>query len=79
MNKDIKKRLKKFTRFLKENNCYIQYFNNCNNFFIDFVFFDTLKWNYDKLFITSFNWGDSKEGHKFWHDLDNKWNNYIND
>jgi len=77
MNKDIKRKLKKFTRFLKENNCYNEYFNNCNNFFIDFVFFDTLKWNYDKLFINSFNWGNSKEGFKYWDKISTKWN-YIN-
>lgn len=76
MNKDIKRKLKNFTKFLKENNCYIQYFNNYDNYY-DFLLL--IKNRYMDLFLSPFNWSKSKEGHKFWQDLDNKWNNYISD
>lgn len=79
MNKDIKRKLKKFTRFLKENNCYNEYFNNYDICDVHNRFLRLIINNYRQLFLFSFNWRKTKEGYKFWSNLDNKWFKYINE
>ena len=79
MNSKTREKLKKFTCFLKENNCYNEYFNNYNIEFAMLSFVYLLDHNYKGLFYSAFVFSETKEGHKFWHDLDNKWNNYINE
>ena len=64
-NKDPKFKL--FIRFLKENDCYNQYFNNL-----------MMKWKYKYmplrcLIIDGFDWGRTKEGLVFWSKLSKKW------
>ena len=53
MKKDIKRKLKKFTRFLKENNCYNEYFNNYNIEFAMLSFVYLLDHNYKGLFYSA--------------------------
>lgn len=73
MKKDIKRKLKKFTRFLKENNCYIQYFNNYNIEFAMLSFINLLGNSYYNLFYCAFYWGESKEGFEYWEKKHEEW------
>jgi len=73
MNKDIKRKLKKFTRFLKENNCYNEYFNNYDKGYAEVSFINLLGNSYYNLFYCAFYWGESKEGFEYWDKINAKW------
>ena len=81
--KNLKKSIRRFTRFLKENNVFYAFRSNYDVYFKfesqpDLTcrqYLDKLK-NYN--FIAyAFHWEDSKEGHDFWDKLDTKWRNIV--
>lgn len=79
MNNKTREKIRIFTKFLKENNCYNEYFNNYNIEFAMLSFVYLLDYNYKGLFYSAFVFGETKEGHNFWHNLNNKWIEHINE
>jgi len=75
-----------FEQFLKDNNCRDQYWQNLQNIKKGGSIKRAIKDNkcllreISILYITnSFLWKDSKEGHEFWSELDDKWIDLIED
>lgn len=73
MTKDIKRKLKKFTRFLKDNNCFNEYFHNYDKDFAMASFINLLGCDYYDLIFSAFNWHEAKEGFGFWDKINAKW------
>jgi len=75
---------KEFVKFLKDNNVYDQFIDNCNddnNSFkeecwksLETFCTDIKKKNY---FYDSFDWENSTEGYIFWRNINNKWLNHL--
>ena len=93
-NKDIKfapkntrMTIKRFIRFLKDNNAYTSYLDNCRdrcrlrrgriyNFYngsIIAFFIDSSRYNKGELIDYAFDWSLTPQGHEFWGKLDIKW------
>lgn len=77
MTKDIKRKLKKFTRFLKDNNCFNEYFRNYDEDFAMLSFINLLGSDYYDLFFSAFNWYEVKEGVEFWEEINDEWRRKI--
>ena len=81
--KKFEKSIRRFIRFLKENNVFYAFRSNYDVYFCFKSQPDiTCRQYLDKLenynFITyAFHWADSNEGHDFWSKLDTKWRSII--
>ena len=87
MSEERKEHIKRFKRFLKEENVYPQYRRNLLNSKHKYVIFN-LKYKHDVysffcessiegLINHAFCWAETKEGHDFWNKLNIKWHYYI--
>lgn len=87
MSEERKEYIKRFKRFLKEENVYPQYRSNLLNNKNKYSFFNSrCKHNVYRFFCEcsiwdllnyAFCWVETKEGHYFWKKLNIKWNYYI--
>ena len=76
-----------FYRFLKINHAYYEFISNVNNFQImtssrrlqnleDAKYYMGNQ-NVTNYIIYAFRWGHTKQGHSFWENLHNKWENIL--
>lgn len=81
--------IKEFVLFLKKNEVYYKYVNNyCKDHSLEPIQFKSFfmkKYLYPHTVIdeergflsNAFLWGETNEGHRYWAELDNKWEKYL--
>ena len=78
----IKNKRKIFIRFLKENNVYKNFINNVEGKYGFYKRFDELLFFATQgIYLNEvkggFRWDKTKEGWKFWDNINNKWRDYY--
>ena len=67
-----------FSRFLKDNNAYVEYFSNIKEFNTEDYLKDFFIRNSPESWLRlSFVWSSTMQGCDFWYDLDTKWNEIV--